>query len=112
MSIIKPPPPAFEYDKELIDDIVTAEARKQYNTYYPYTKGTLIADEKVAIRMIENGILNMLRTGAATITGELILFWNPRVGGYQEYDADYNNVMMDILNDFLGRSPDDKGPQK
>lgn len=94
------PQPVDLDDEKLIHGIIEDEALRQYDLYYPYVDEETMNKSLV---MMKVGIYNMLKKGAARIVGIKIEFWNPVEGKYQDYDKEYNRLMLDFMNDYKKR---------
>jgi len=94
------PPPAAALDILVATSLVQAEARRQFDCFYPIVNREA---EARSLAVIERGIYTMLVRGAAKVEEGVVLFWNPVEGVFQAYDTDYNELMLSFMGDFKTR---------
>jgi hypothetical protein len=94
------PPVAAAVDVLVAASLVQAEARRQFDCFYPIVNREA---EARSLAVIERGIYRMLVRGAAKVEDGVVLFWNPVEGVFQAYDADYNELMLSFMGDFKTR---------
>jgi hypothetical protein len=94
--LIKPPEPE-PYDYVFASPYVELEALRQIDLFYPYMGQKRSKD---VLKVYIAGIFTALDHGQAKILdpeGDIV-FWNPVSGEWVEYDRDYNEIMMMIMN--------------
>ncbi|MCZ7661555.1 MAG: hypothetical protein M5U22_00715 [Thermoleophilia bacterium] len=94
------PPGPQDLDLPSVWPAIEAEARRQLGAFYPVMDREA---EARTVKVIEGGIYTMLKRGAARHYEGRILFWNPVEGLFQEYDEEYNQLMLGFMRDFKSR---------
>lgn len=94
----KPPPPPKDFDPDSVRPLVKEEAKRQFDEFHSAV--TCMKETNVRLAMIENGIFQMLKQGAAKVTEEGIRFWEPLKGEFVPYDSDYNSTMLSFMQEF------------
>ncbi|MCL5942092.1 MAG: hypothetical protein M1325_00945 [Actinobacteria bacterium] len=98
-SYTRPPSPQA-LDLAEVWPFVEAEAQRQLEAFYPVMDREAQAR---TVKVIAGGIYAMLKRGAARVYEGRILFWNPVAGLFQEYDDEYNRLMLGFMKDFKSR---------
>ncbi|GAB4249470.1 MAG: hypothetical protein Kow00129_10230 [Thermoleophilia bacterium] len=94
------PPPPQEVDLHEIWAAIQLEAVRQFDLFQEDVEAHL---EERKLRVMESGICNMVLRGAARVEEDgTVVFWNPVAGEFQEYDEEYNQLMLDFMRDFVG----------
>ena len=99
---VQPPPGRQQGSPEEVWPSIEREARRQLDSFYP------VLDREASKRVLfvlQQGIFSMWTRGAARMREDgSVEFWNPHEGVYQDYDENYNQLMLELLRSTLQRA--------
>lgn len=97
-----PPPGRQQRALEKVWPPIECEAQRQLDSFYPVMDGET---SRRLLYLLKNGIFSMWTRGAARVQEDgTVEFWNPYEAVYQNYDDEYNQLMLGLLRVTLNRS--------